>query len=86
MSTHDRYDNDILKQLTRIANALYRIDNHLSNMPIINSDVKIYDTAEYGKTHPEFIDKIKEIAGNSVKERNDYERGISTVNKVTRES
>lgn len=73
MSTHDRYDNDILKQLTRIANALDRIDNHLSNMPIINSDVKIYDTAEYGKTHPEFIDKIEEIAGNLVKERNDYE-------------
>ena len=74
MATHDRYDNDILKQLTRIANALDRIDNHLSNMPIINSDVKIYDTAEYGKTHPEFIDKINEIAGNLVKEKNDYER------------
>ena len=73
MATHDRYDNDILKQLTRIANALDRIDNRLSNMPIINSDVKIYDTAEYGKTHPEFIDKIKEIAGNSVKKENDYE-------------
>lgn len=74
MSTHDRYDNDILKQLTRIANALDSIDNHLSNIPIINSDVKIYDTYEYGKTYPEFIDKINEIAGNLVKEKNDYER------------
>mgnify|MGYP003405984839 CR=1 FL=1 len=74
MATHDRYDNDILKQLTRIANALDRIDNHLSNMPIINSDAKIYDTDKYSKTHPEFIDKINEIAGNLVKERNDYER------------
>ena len=26
MATHDRYENDILKQLTRIANALERIE------------------------------------------------------------
>ena len=26
MTIHDRYDNDILKQLTRIANALEKID------------------------------------------------------------
>lgn len=29
MATHDRYDNDILKQLTRIANALDRISKRL---------------------------------------------------------
>ena len=29
MTTHDRYDNDILKQLTRIANALEKIERAL---------------------------------------------------------
>ena len=29
MATHDRYDNDILKQLTRIANALEKIERAL---------------------------------------------------------
>ena len=34
MATHDRYENDILKQLTRIANALERIE-------------KVYHVEEY---------------------------------------
>lgn len=35
MPTHDRYDNDILKQLTRIANALEKIERKLPEQPIL---------------------------------------------------
>ena len=35
MATHDRYDNDILKQLTRIANALEKIERKLPEQPIL---------------------------------------------------
>ena len=31
MTTHDKYDKDILKQLTRIANALDKIDRKMPN-------------------------------------------------------
>lgn len=34
MANHDRYENDILKQLTRIANALERIEIKLPNQGI----------------------------------------------------
>ena len=51
--THDRYDNDILKQLTRIANALDRIAKRL---PEEN------DTAEYAKEYPDWTDKVKKMA------------------------
>lgn len=51
--THDKYDNDILKQLTRIANALDRIAKRLPEE---------YDTAEYAKEHPDWAEKIKKMA------------------------
>lgn len=35
MATHDRYDNDILKQLTRIANSLEKIERKLPEQPIL---------------------------------------------------
>lgn len=35
MTTHDRYDNDILKQLTRIANSLEKIERKLPEQPIL---------------------------------------------------
>ena len=35
MATHDRYDNDILKQLTRIANALEKIERKLPEQPFL---------------------------------------------------
>lgn len=53
MATHDRYDNDILKQLTRIANALERISKRLPEE---------YDTAEYGKEHPDWAEKVEKLA------------------------
>lgn len=33
MATHDKYDNDILKQLTRIANSLEKIEKSLILSP-----------------------------------------------------
>lgn len=33
MAAHDKYDNDILKQLTRIANSLERIEKNLTLSP-----------------------------------------------------
>ena len=53
MATHDKYDNDILKQLTRIANALDRIAKRLPEE---------YDTAEYAKEHPDWAEKVKKMA------------------------
>ena len=53
MATHDRYDNDILKQLTRIANALERISKRLPEE---------YDTAEYGKEHLDWAEKVEKMA------------------------
>lgn len=53
MATHDKYDNDILKQLTRIANALDRICKRLPEE---------YDTAEYGKEHPDWAEKVEKLA------------------------
>ena len=38
MATHDRYDNDILKQLTRIANALEKIERKLPEQPILTAN------------------------------------------------
>ena len=38
MPTHDRYDNDILKQLTRIANALEKIERKLPEQPILTAN------------------------------------------------
>ena len=44
MALRDRYDNDILKTFTRIANSLERIERTLSNsdveLTLSNSDVK----------------------------------------------
>lgn len=51
--THAKYDNDILKQLTRIANALDRIAKRLPEE---------YDTAEYAKEHPDWAEKVKKMA------------------------
>lgn len=51
--THDKYDNDILKQLTRITNALERISKRLPEE---------YDTAEYGKEHPDWAEKVAKMA------------------------
>lgn len=53
MATHDKYDNDILKQLTRIANALDRIAKRLPEE---------CDTAEYAKEHPDWAEKVKKMA------------------------
>ena len=38
MSNHDRYDNDILKQLTRIANSLEKIETMLYGELIFGSE------------------------------------------------
>ena len=43
MATHDRYANDILKQLTRIANALERIEK-VYQMPTIELKDNAKDT------------------------------------------
>lgn len=40
MAAHDRYDNDVLKALQRIANSLNRIERHISAMEITST----YDT------------------------------------------
>lgn len=53
MATHDNYDNNILRQLTRIANALDRI---CKRIPVE------YDTTEYAKENPEWVEKINELA------------------------
>lgn len=42
MSTHDRYDNGILKQLTRIANALEKIERKLPEQPILTANEMRY--------------------------------------------
>ena len=46
MATHDRYDNDILKQLTRIANSLDKISNIVGNQktPRTRLTNEIWDT------------------------------------------
>ena len=51
--THDKYDNYILKPLTRIANALDRIAKRLPEE---------CDTAEYAKEHPDWAEKVKKMA------------------------
>lgn len=51
--THNKYDNDILKQLTRIANALDRIAKRLPEE---------CDTAEYAKENPDWTEKIEKMA------------------------
>ena len=39
MPNHDRYDNDILKQLTRIANSLEKIEKALDHSVTTNVDI-----------------------------------------------
>ena len=39
MPNHDRYDNDILKQLTRIANSLEKIEKALGHGVTPNVDI-----------------------------------------------
>lgn len=53
MTTHNKYDNYILMQLTRIANALDRIAKRLPEE---------CDTAEYAKEHPDWAEKVKKMA------------------------
>lgn len=38
MATHDRYNNGILKQLIRIANALEKIERKLPEQPILTAN------------------------------------------------
>ena len=51
--THNKYDNYILKQLTRIANTLDRIAKRLPEE---------CDTAEYAKENPDWTEKIEKMA------------------------
>lgn len=63
MATHDNYDKSILKQLTRIANALDRINKCLDNSTVITNDnTKICSTVDYAKEHPEWVEQINKIA------------------------
>lgn len=43
MAAHDDYDNDILKQLTRIANSLERIEKDLTRKQMIKFDESSYN-------------------------------------------
>ncbi len=129
MATHDRYDNDILKQLTRIANSLEKIanDRQFRRITVDGSDIssdrnllsideweyifkllqkhaaeratmcdtddipcwldeekevilnninyaKWEDQSEYSKQHPDFLDKIINLAKKPV-EKTDNTRG-----------
>lgn len=44
MAIHDKYDNDILKQLTRIANSLERMEKRISDAKPIDS-LRSYTTS-----------------------------------------
>lgn len=54
---HDRYEMDILKALQRIANSLDKIEK---KMP--DRSVKEYDTVEYGKENPDWVEKVNKLA------------------------
>lgn len=61
--THDNYDKAVLKQLTRIANALDRINKHLDNSTVtVNGNTQIYSASDYAKEHPEFVEVMNKIA------------------------
>lgn len=69
MATHDNYDKSILKQLTRIANALDRINKCLDNSTVITNDnTKICSTVDYAKEHPEWVEQINKIAAGEKEE------------------
>ena len=55
MAQHDRYDTDILKALQRMATSLGNIERYLIGL-------KEYNAVEYGKDHPEFVEKINRLA------------------------
>lgn len=73
--THDNYDKSVLKQLTRIANALDRINKHLDNSTVIvNDNTQICSASDYAKEHPEFVEKMNKIAQRQkIKEVERYE-------------
>ena len=65
MPNHDRYDNDILKQLTRIANSLEKIETMLYGELIFGSESlknNIEKTLGNGVTPNVDIDDIKALA------------------------
>lgn len=61
--THDNYDKAVLKQLTRIAIALDRINKHLDNSTVtVNGNTQICSASDYAKEHPEFVEVMDKIA------------------------
>lgn len=67
--THDNYDKSVLKQLTRIANALDRINKHLDNSTVIvNDNTQICSASDYAKEHPEFVEKMNKITAGEKEE------------------
>lgn len=64
MSNHDRYDNDILKQLTRIANSLEKIESLLYGELVVgNESLKnnIEKALGHGATTNVDIDDLKAL-------------------------
>ena len=73
MNSHDNYDLKVLKTLQKIANSLDKIEKHLAGYKL--DDVRVYDPAEYANEHPEWIEKIINMAyedcikiGNPIRE------------------
>lgn len=64
MTQHDNYDKDILKTLKRIASSLEKIEKHLGN----KNGVQVFDTYEYGKENPDFVEKVRLLADRDSKE------------------
>lgn len=64
MPNHDRYDNDILKQLTRIANSLEKIESLLYSWFIVGSEPlknNIEKALGHGVTTNVDIDALKAL-------------------------
>lgn len=70
MANHDRYENDILKQLTRIANALERIETKFPNQKIMTPnemgeflDLPKVKAVLLKKYNDEKIDSLEDLIG-----------------------
>lgn len=72
-----KYEHDILKALQKIANSLDKIEKKMPDIPMTMNEqreklgldqVKEYNTAEYGKEHPEWVEKVNKIANESKKD------------------
>lgn len=61
MATHDAYEKDILKQLTRIANSLDKIEKKLPNASKIKFESNILGGLFVGYENDEYLSNVESM-------------------------